>query len=380
MGPVGSFSGRLSLESGGELRGDGTVDRVISAGGVVSPGTGAAPVGSLTFTSLTLDAASRVVVDIAGTTSTDRVVYSNLLTLGGTMDVRRIAPFAGGLCGQRVTPILSTRGATRTGGFAQYLGASLTPTSRWRPYLTATGVSLVGHDPSRILGFSSTAESVSEAGSVATTQICLSGVGPTADVTVTPGARFGQSTISPSPLLVTPGNWALPHTITVHAIDDLVAEPLHVDSIQFRMTSTDAMYNGPVQQQLAVAITDNDPGIDLGVEMVSANNPVNAGQTIERRFRVTNSGPGASTGSTFSIPDLLDVTFLANGTGAACTMNGPDLQCTVGPLAAGAVYEFVVLFTAPATAGSYDNTFGIRGNEFDSVNGNNKVLWILTVN
>ena len=215
---------------------------------------------------------------------------------------------------------------------------------------------------------------------MATTQLCFSGIGPTADVTVTATALLGQTTATPSPLVVTPGSWALPQTITVRAIDDLVAEPTHTDSIRLRMTSTDALYNGPVQQQVAVTIADNDAPVDLAVSMVSLNNPVTTGQVLERQFRVTNVGPAASTGSTFSIPGISGLTFLANTGGSACVMSGPDLQCTVGPIAAGSSYQFVVLFTAPATAGVYTNTLRVRGNEWDNVNGNNTAAWALTVN
>ena len=378
--PAGSMVGRLSLEAGGALSGNGTLDQVVSAGGVVSPGSATAPYGALTFADLTLDAASQVDIDVGGLSSLDRVTATTRLALAGALKVRTNAPFVGGLCGQVVSPLGTTRGATLTGGFAQYIGTSLTTTRRWRPYLSPTSLSLVGHDPSRVMGVSSPQVAVSESGNVATTQLCFSGIGPTANVTVTPTARFGQSAAAPSPLVVTPGAWALPHTLTVSAINDLVAEPTHSDSLRFQLTSTDGFYNGPMQQQVAVNITDNDPPVDLTVSLVSANPPQTVGQGMERRFRVSNLGPGASTGSTFSIGSLAGATFTWSSVGTACAVTSGTLQCTVAAIPAGGFIEFVVVFTASTTPGTYTNTLRIRGNDYDNVNANNTAPWVLTVN
>jgi hypothetical protein len=378
---TGSFTGRLAIEAGGRLGGTGTLDRVEALGGVVNPGIPSAPLGDLTFNVLTLNAASRMVVELAGTTPStiDRLHVLNSLTLAGTLDVRSVAPFVGGVCGEIVRPITNARTATRTGTFSQYAGTKIGPHNRWRVNANATAVELIGYDPSVVLSLSPTAIAGSEGGQGGTIDLCLGGNGPVADVTVNATSRFGQSTTTPNPTSFTTANWMLPQQLKVTAIDDAVAEPTHVDSIRFRLTSTDQAYTGIAATQLQHTITDNDLGADLAVSLVSSPAAVTVNQQFEARYRVTNNGPASSSGSTFTISPMSGITYVGSTAQVTCTTSAGVVTCAVGALAAGASVEFVLVYRG-STSGSHANTVRITGAEYDPVVGNDSFVWNLTVN
>jgi hypothetical protein len=378
---TGSFIGRLAIEAGGRLGGTGTLDRVEALGGVVNPGIPNAPLGALTFNVLTLNAASRVVVDLAGTTpsTVDRLHVLTSLTLAGTLDVRSIAPFTGGVCGEIVRPITNARTATRTGTFSQFVGTKIGPHNRWRVYTSPTTVDLIGYDPSVVLSLSPTAITGSEGGQAGTIDLCLGGNGPTGDVTVNATSRFGQSTATPNPTTFTTANWMLPQQLRISAIDDAVAEPTQVDSIRFRLTSADQVYTGIAATQLQHTISDNDQGADLAVSLVSSPAVVSVNQQFEARYRVTNNGPAASSGSTFTISPMSGITYVGSTAQVTCTANAGVVTCTVGALAAGASVEFVLVYRG-STSGSHSNTVRITGAEYDPVLGNDSFVWNLTVN
>jgi uncharacterized delta-60 repeat protein len=78
---------------------------------------------------------------------------------------------------------------------------------------------------------------------------------PTANVTftLTPGS---QLTVTPLSLTFTAANWNVPQTVTVSAVNDSMAEGIHLDTIRHAAASADPNYSG-----LGVAyvtITDND--------------------------------------------------------------------------------------------------------------------------
>ena len=117
-------------------------------------------------------------------------------------------------------------------------------------------------------------------------------------------SRFGQSVIVPKSVTFTTANWMYPQPLAVSALDDQIAEPVHVDSIWFRLTSSDAAYAGTAKLQLAHTITDNDPGTDLEVIDLSSFSAVPVNQQFEGLYRVTNDGPAASSGATFTIAPM----------------------------------------------------------------------------
>ncbi len=77
-------SGSVQVKSGARLGGSGTVGNVNVTGGVVAPGNSP---GTLTVTSLTLDSASTLEMQIAGKTagSFDQIVASDFVSLSGTL-------------------------------------------------------------------------------------------------------------------------------------------------------------------------------------------------------------------------------------------------------------------------------------------------------
>ena len=89
---------------------------------------------------------------------------------------------------------------------------------------------------------------------------------PTADVTITvspddqtdAGAGAGE-TVN---LEFTTTNWNTPQTVTVHAVDDLLAEGLHHSTINHFAASSDSNYNGITIKNVIATIYDNDiPGV-----------------------------------------------------------------------------------------------------------------------
>jgi hypothetical protein len=75
----------------------------------------------------------------------------------------------------------------------------------------------------------------------------------TVTITVNPGA---QLTVSPTTLTFTAGDWNTPHTVTVAAVDDSLAEGAHGGTITHGITG--GGYDAVVVPNQAVAVTDND--------------------------------------------------------------------------------------------------------------------------
>ncbi len=377
--PAGSQTGRLRL-TGGTLTGSGRVGDVRVDGGFVSPGPG---IRTLTFDRLTLGPAATVKLEASGLSTFDRLRVDGEARYGGHLEIQSVGSFTSlaGSCGQ-VLPMFTDRNSQTgyaPGAFQTFAQVPAALGRFWRAHYGRDSVFVVGYDPTAWVTATSPSGALAEGGPSRHGQFCLNVPVTGADVTAQLTAARAQFTLASTALTFTSANFALPQPVQYTAVDDGASEGPHGDTLRVTLQRSGLPYGGTMPKPV-FAITDNDPAVDLAVSMVSANNPVLAGQTIERRFRVTNVGPGASTGSTFSIPALTGVTFLANSTGASCAMNGSALQCAVGALASGAQYEFVVLFTAPAATGSYNNTLRVRGNDWDNVASNDSALWTLIVN
>jgi len=87
---------------------------------------------------------------------------------------------------------------------------------------------------------------VAEGGATDTYDVVLTSQ-PTAGVTVNM-LSDPQVTTAPTSITFTAGNWATPQTVTVMAVDDLVAEGAHTGTITHTLTTSD-----PVYAPLAVA-------------------------------------------------------------------------------------------------------------------------------
>lgn len=366
--------GRLMLQAG-TLTGGGILDTVHVRGGTVSPGAGSASLAGFDVAALRLDAASQLELDVVGTAvgEFDRIVARRLLELDGTLDIDHIG-FSGGLCGQRFQPLSLAPAAQLTGGFASLAGMPITATRSWRAVATSGGVTVAGYDPSVLLGVAPLVTAVDEGGAAAAAHACLGGPRPVASVQVVPVSRGGQVTLTPAALTFDTSNWALPQPFTLTAIDDTRAEGPHMDSVAFVLSSADPRYRGASVTRLAVTVGDNDPAVDLALALVAIDSIATVNEQLDVRFRVTNNGPGASTGSTFTITPMAGLEYVSNSAGISCTAAAGVLTCTVGALASGASSEFVILFRATA-AGVHANTGRIAGRDYDPGTGDNSLTW-----
>ncbi|MCC6773235.1 MAG: hypothetical protein IT360_18770 [Gemmatimonadaceae bacterium] len=161
------------------------------------------------------------------------------------------------------------------------------------------------------------------------------------------------------------------------AVDDAMSEGPHHDTLTFTLRQGGVQF-GPTPPRPVFGIVDNDPPVDLAVSIVLAPTIANVGQGVDARFRITNNGPGASTGSTFRIPALAGLTYLSPGPGTSCSVSVGTLTCTVGALAAGASVDVVVLYQS-STHGAWTNTLKVRGNDWDNASENNMVPWVMTI-
>ena len=85
---------------------------------------------------------------------------------------------------------------------------------------------------------------------------------PTADVSVATSASVGEVSTSPGSLTFTSANWYILQTVTVTAVDDILADGDLADTVINSATSTDANYNGVSANVPSVAIDDDDPDGD----------------------------------------------------------------------------------------------------------------------
>lgn len=114
---------------------------------------------------------------------------------------------------------------------------------------------------------------------------------PLANVTITPVAG-PQFTFSPASLTFTPGNFNVPQTVTITAVDDDQVEPTRTDTLSGNATSADPNYNRSLGS-VTVTIIDNDSvtaGEQAPVVVVTPSGGV---------------GSGSGTGGAFSLNALL---------------------------------------------------------------------------
>ncbi|MBF0491558.1 MAG: FG-GAP repeat protein [Deltaproteobacteria bacterium] len=99
---------------------------------------------------------------------------------------------------------------------------------------------------------------------------------PTDDVSVavSPEDSSYGVLVSSSPLTFTTGDWNIPQTVMVTAIDDTRYEGAHTDSISFSVSSNDGGYNGMAVSSVTATITDNDaqPMISIDSPSVTEGN------------------------------------------------------------------------------------------------------------
>lgn len=105
---------------------------------------------------------------------------------------------------------------------------------------------------------SSSTTEVNEAGATQDSYTIVLQSEPTSAVTVTLTTGTGGIYISTSSIRFTTGNWNVPVTVTVTAIDDATYEGLHASTISHSASSADSAYHGISIAQVTVDIFDND--------------------------------------------------------------------------------------------------------------------------
>lgn len=379
---TGTVTGTIeAMGPNARLSGSGHVASLrLASGSTLSPGTAAIDAGSLSFDTLVVNAGATVAMDLhdPAVAPGDRLHVQRSVSLGGTLTLRTDNAYVGGVCGQLLSLLTVTKGATASGSFSTVTGTQLDSARAWRWVPGTTTYRVAGFDPRMRLSIAPAGLAVTEGGSGATTNVCLGTQPPSASVTVTPTPRAGQVVAAPSPVTFTTSNWAVPQLLAVSAIDDARAEGPHIDSVAFSLASADPAYRGTVQPQLHVDVADNDPAVDLALSLVSAPATAVVNGLADVRFRVTNAGPGNSTGATFTLKPMVGLTLDNYAGSVSCTETSGVLTCTVGALAAGASLEFVLLFRATA-AGTHSNTARLAGRDFDPSLGDNALVWVITV-
>jgi hypothetical protein len=101
---------------------------------------------------------------------------------------------------------------------------------------------------------------------------------PTADVVVNL-THDAQTTVAPSSLTFTTGNWNLPQTVTVTGAQDHIAEGNHTGVIHHTATGADATYAALAVSNITAHLTDDDAAGVLITESASSTAVTEAGAT-----------------------------------------------------------------------------------------------------
>ncbi|MEZ4423171.1 MAG: hypothetical protein R3E98_07170 [Gemmatimonadota bacterium] len=358
------------------LTGAGTVGDVIAFGARILPGNGT---GTLTMASALLDSATEVVIEVEGATAGefDAVAVAGALSATGTLTVETDPAFVGGQCGQAL-PLITHDGSASV-SFAAVNGLGLDAARAWRLHTRGGTATLVGFDPAGpALASHPDALHLAEGQGPQSYSLCLGPDAPTADVQVSTTSILGQ-VLTEGAKTFTVDDWMLPLEFLTSALDDSVLEGLHTDTIRHTVVSTDPRYGGVAAPSVTIEIEDNDAEADLVLTQVSQEYGQVLGDTMDNVFRVANSGPSASSGSTVVTTPLVGLAFVS-AAGAACTADAAEvITCAIGPLAAGARAEFTLTLEGIQT-GLHTTTLSVTGQDTDPVASNNAVVYTQRIN
>lgn len=356
------------------ITGSGSLGSATVLASTVEPGL-VAPnqFGSLAFDDLLLGPLTTIVVELGDTASGsfDELRLFGDITFDGTLDLRTIAPFAGGSCGQVIPFIRYVGPQTVAGQFATVTGTRPGPGRGWRLGAGGSTDYVVGFDPTVPISISTTTLALAEGG-VATNYALCAGSAPTAVVTMGITSNGTDVLVTPSAPTFSPGDWELPKLVLVVANDDPVIEPTETDTLRHSVTSTDPAFRSAAISLLEVTVTDNDGSADLALSITVPPPPLVVGQIFPVTFRSSNSGPTLSTGATFFVPIPTGVRYVS-ATGATCAANSAGLTCQVPGSASGGFVDFTITAKATAT-GTHPVTMILTGQQADANSTNNTLV------
>ncbi|MCB0878189.1 MAG: Ig-like domain repeat protein [Thermoleophilia bacterium] len=133
---------------------------------------------------------------------------------------------------------------------------------------------------------------VTEGGASQSFTIALQTI-PTAPVTLDFTLTTGQATATPMTLTFTPGNWNVPQTVTVAAVDDAIDEMNGMtDQITTVVTSADPQYAGQFVPPFDIVVDDNDTA-GIFTDSAPTEQATEGGQDASWKVRLTSepSGP-----------------------------------------------------------------------------------------
>ena len=149
---------------------------------------------------------------------------------------------------------------------------------------------------------SSGSTDVTEVGTADTYDVVL-GFLPTGDVTITI-TTGGQVNVSPSVLTFTTGDFSTPQTVTVTAVNDIVVEGAHTDTITH--SPSGGGYTGVFVDDVVPNITDNDPA-SVTVTESGGSTDVTEGGTGDTYTIVLDAEPSSTVTITLSTGGQVNV-------------------------------------------------------------------------
>lgn len=219
------------------------------AGVVVEEGGGIAVAEGGATDAYTIQLASQPTADVVISISTDSQVTTTPLSLTFTA------------ADWNVPQIVTVAASDDSSPEGQHVGVISHAAGSLDPMYQGLGLppvvaDVTDDDPGVLVTASAGSTDVSEGGETDTYALALS-TRPTADVVIT-ASGDGQVDGTPGTVTFTPGNWKVPQTVTMTAVDDLVAEGTHTGTISHLAASADSNYNGVGVPAVLASVTDND--------------------------------------------------------------------------------------------------------------------------
>ncbi|MBX7104105.1 MAG: hypothetical protein K1X57_08480, partial [Gemmataceae bacterium] len=293
------FVGRLKLGHSANLAGAGTVvGDVVNAGGAVYPG-GINSVGSLTITGNFTQTAGTLGIELANSSAFDRLLVGKSTTLGGELNITRLGGFDP-VTGELFPVVV---GSNPTGTFSSVLGGTFGGKSFVVEY-QPTGARLRVSD--QLIVVSPTSGLVTtEAGGQAFFNVSLTQA-PSSSVTMQfTSSNTSEGTPSPSTIVFTPADWAVPRVVTVTGVFDFVVDgDVPYTIITSPAVSADPSFNN--QNPPDVSVTNKSVDV-AGVVITPTTGLVTTEAGGSATFTVRlNSAPAASVSFSLATSDATE--------------------------------------------------------------------------